>query len=50
MIGLLNAQLIKGKDIMLKDVPCKDNIDVCIIVETWLRDNEDNIAWTQQLS
>ena len=47
MIGLINAQSIKGKDLLIKDVLCKDNIDACIILETWLRDNEEDTSWTQ---
>ena len=47
MIGLINTQSIMGKDLLLKDLLCEDNIDACIITETWLRDNEEDTAWTQ---
>ena len=47
MIGLINAQSIKRKDLQLKDVLCEGNIDACFITETWLRDNEEDTAWTQ---
>ena len=47
MIGLINTQSIKEKDLLLKDVLCKENIHACIIKETWLRDNEEDTAWTQ---
>ena len=47
MTGLINAQSIKGKDLLLKDLLCEDNIDTCIITETWLSDNKEDTAWTQ---
>ena len=47
MIVLINAQSIKGKYLLSKDVLCKDNIDACIIIEMWLKDNEENTAWTE---
>ena len=47
MIVLSNEQSIKGKDLLLKDLLCEYNIDACIIMNTWLRDNEEGTAWTQ---
>ena len=42
-ILLINAQSIKNKDILLAEYIHDINIDVCVVTETWLDKNSDEV-------
>ena len=43
---LINAQSIKNKDILIAEYIHDLNIDVCVVTETWLAKNSDEVdAW-----
>jgi len=42
-IGLVNVRSVKNKDIWLKHQLIDEEIDICVITETWL--NDSNAEW-----
>ena len=41
--GLVNVRSVKNKDIWLKQLLSEDQIDICILTETWL--NKNDMEW-----
>ena len=39
-IGLVNTRSVKNKDIWLKQVLTEEDVDLCVLTETWLNDND----------
>ena len=44
-IALVNVQSIKRKEIILLDEFMARNIDICVVMETWLKDTMYDKAW-----
>ena len=43
--GLVNVRSVKNKDIWLKQLLSEDQIDICILTETWL--NKNDMEWIE---
>ena len=46
-LSLLNAQLIKNKELLLHSQLIHHDVDICILTETWLSDNGSDRTWLQ---
>ena len=46
-LSLLNAQLIKNKELVLYGQIIHHDVDICILTETWLSKNDSDITWLQ---
>ena len=46
-LSLLNAQLIKNKELLLHGQLIHHDVDICILTETWLSDNDSDRTWLQ---
>ena len=46
-LSLLNAQSIKNKELLLCGQLTHQDVDICILTETWLSDNDLDITWLQ---
>ena len=44
-IALINAQSLRSKELLLYDYIREDNIDICIVTETWIQNREEDKAW-----
>ena len=43
LIVLVNAQSLRSKDLLLHEYIKEDNIDICIVTETWIQNREDKV-------
>ena len=46
-LSLLDAQLIKNKELVLYGKLIHHNVDLCILTETWLSENVSDTTWLQ---
>ena len=46
-IMLTNAQSIKSKELQLYKVIQEENIDLCVVSETWLSNNVEDDTWVK---
>ena len=46
-LSLLDAQLIKNKELVLHGQLIHHDIDICMLTETWLSENDLDITWLQ---
>ena len=46
-LSLLNAQSIKNKEFVLYGQLTHHDVDLCILIETWLSDNDLDTRWLQ---
>ena len=46
-IVLLNSQSIKNKDELIAEYLISNNIDACILTETWLTNNDNDKIWLE---
>ena len=46
-ICLANIQSVKNKQLILHQYLVENNIDLCVLTETWLRDTEADQVWLQ---
>ena len=46
-LSLLNAQLIRNKELVLYGQLIHHDVDICILTETWLSENDSDITWLQ---
>ena len=46
-LSLLNAQLMKNKELVLYGQLIHHDVDICILTETWLSENDSDITWLQ---
>ena len=46
-MSLLNAQLIKIKELLLHGQLIHHAVDICILTETWLSENDSDRTWLQ---
>ena len=44
-LALINAQSLRSKELILYDYIREDNIDICIVTETWIQNREEEKAW-----
>ena len=44
-IALINAQSLSNKELLLYDYIREDNVDICIVTETWIQNREEDKAW-----
>ena len=44
---LVNAQSLRSKDLLLYEYIKEDNIDICIVTETWIQNREEDKAWCE---
>ena len=44
-IVLINAQSLRSKELLLYDYIKEENIDICIVTETWIQNREEDKAW-----
>ena len=44
-LSLLNAQLIKNKELLLHGQLIHHDVDICILTETWLSENDSDRTW-----
>ena len=47
LIALVNAQSLRSKELLLHDYIKEDNIDICIVTETWIQNTEEDKAWCE---
>ena len=47
-LATLNARSVKNKDLIISKELNSHKIDTTVITETWLKDNPENEAWTNQ--
>ena len=47
-IATLNARSVKNKDQLLFQELTDNNIDIGLIIETWLKDTQEDEAWVKQ--
>ena len=47
MLNLLNAQSIRNKELLLYGQLIHHNVDLCILMETWLNNNILDTTWLQ---
>ena len=45
LIVLVNAQFLRSKDLLLHEYIKEDNIDICIVTDTWIQNREEDKAW-----
>ena len=45
LIVLVNAQSLRSKDLLLHEYIKEDNIDICIVTETWIQNREEDKVW-----
>ena len=46
-IVLINSQSIKNKDELIAEYLINNNIDACILTETWLTNNNNDKVWLE---
>ena len=46
---LTNIQSIKSKELQLHKVIQEENIDLCVVTETWLSNNVEVDTWVKML-
>ena len=44
-IAVINAQSLRSIELLLYDYIRGDDIDICIVTETWIQNREDEKAW-----
>ena len=44
LIVLVNAQSLRGKELLLHDYIKEDDIDICIVTESWIQNREEDKA------
>lgn len=49
-IGLANMRSVKNKDLLLKDNLVEENIDMCVLTETWLNNNDQHWIESTELN
>ena len=47
LIGLVNAQSLRSKNLLLYEYIKEDNIDICIVIEAWKQNREKDKAWCE---
>ena len=47
LIALVNAQSLRSKELLLHDYIKEDNMDICIVTETWIQNTEEDKAWCE---
>ena len=47
LIVLVNAQSLRSKDLLLHEYIKEDNIDICIVRETWIPNREEDKVWCE---
>ena len=47
LIVLVNAQSLRSKDLLLYEYIKEDNIDICIVTETWIQNRKEDKAWCE---
>ena len=46
-IALINAQSLRSKELLLYDYIREDDIDMCIVTETWIQNREEDKVWCE---
>lgn len=49
-MGLVNVRSVKNKDIWLKQVMTEENIDICVMTETWLTKSDETWIKSTELN
>ena len=44
-IAVINGQSLRSKELLLYDYIREDDIDICIVTETWIQNREEDKAW-----